>query len=166
MNRHRFTQKWDGPLDEEGRPHGQVSMSCGQAIDFCLVLPWLRLNIKIIAFRCRNRSCMDTACGTQPRLHRSHRCTAAHALKPRLAVQGTMTYPPPPPKEDKEDEGDEEKPVDVFTGTMVHGVRQGKGKYTWASGAVFEGEYVEGSKQCEQGTMIYLDKGRYEGAHT
>jgi hypothetical protein len=48
------------------------------------------------------------------------------------------------------------------TGAMVHGKREGKGKYTWSSGASYEGEYAAGLKQGT-GTMVFPDKGKYEG---
>lgn len=46
---------------------------------------------------------------------------------------------------------------------MVHGKREGKGKYTWSSGASYEGEYAAGLKQGT-GAMVFPDKGKYEGA--
>ncbi|PNW87874.1 hypothetical protein CHLRE_01g005450v5 [Chlamydomonas reinhardtii] len=72
---------------------------------------------------------------------------------------GKMEYPPPPMGEDDE----EEKPGDKFEGTMEHGVRTGKGTYTWGvSGAVYTGDYVNGKKHGK-GKMVYPDKGVYEG---
>lgn len=87
-------QVWEGPVDEEGRPHGTGIMKY-----------------------------------------------AAHLAE----------------------EDEEEKPGDVYAGCMEHGVRTGRAKYTWtALGAVYDGDYV-GAKKHGTGTMIYPDKGRYEG---
>jgi hypothetical protein len=73
--------------------------------------------------------------------------------------KGVLTYPPAPVGEDEE-----EKPGDRFEGCMVHGKRQGPGKYTWgALGSWFEGEYADNVKQG-QGVLVAPDKGRYEGA--
>lgn len=48
-------------------------------------------------------------------------------------------------------------------GTMEHGVRHGRGKYTFgASGAAFEGQYVNGQKQGH-GIMKFPDGSKYEG---
>ena len=72
-----------------------------------------------------------------------------------------MAYPPPPMGEDDE----EEKPGDKFEGTMEHGVRQGKGTYTWSNGAVFTGEYVD-NKKHGKGKLAFPDKGVYDGGYT
>ena len=42
-------------------------------------------------------------------------------------------------------------------------LRHGTGKYTFASGVVYEGDYVEGKKQGA-GVMTFPDGGKYEGA--
>ena len=42
-------------------------------------------------------------------------------------------------------------------------LRHGTGKYTFASGVVFEGDYVEGKKRGA-GVMTFPDGGKYEGA--
>ncbi|KAG2485636.1 hypothetical protein HYH03_015696 [Edaphochlamys debaryana] len=60
------------------------------------------------------------------------------------------------------EDDDEEKPPDVYEGTMEHGVRQGKGTYTWSNGSTYTGEYKEG-KKSGQGKMKFPDKGVYEG---
>lgn len=44
----------------------------------------------------------------------------------------------------------------------ANGRRHGRGKYTFANGAFYEGEYADNVKQG-QGVMEYPDKGRYEG---
>ncbi|GLC42459.1 hypothetical protein PLESTF_000814700 [Pleodorina starrii] len=72
--------------------------------------------------------------------------------------QGKMEYPPPPMDEEDEDE----KPGDKFEGTMIHGVRQGKGTYTWSNGAIYTGEYVD-NKKHGKGKMVFPDKGVYDG---
>jgi hypothetical protein len=69
-----------------------------------------------------------------------------------------MAYPPPPPGEDEE-----EKPGDSYTGTLVAGVRSGRGKYTWSNGNVYEGGYQAGLKHG-QGVMKFADGSKYEGA--
>ncbi len=75
--------------------------------------------------------------------------------------KGVMKYPAPPAGEDEEGE---EKPGDVFEGIMVNGKRDGRGKYTWSSGAVFEGVYVEGKKHGK-GKLTLPDKSVYEGRY-
>ena len=66
--------------------------------------------------------------------------------------EGTMTYPGE----------DSEAPADVFVGTLAAGLREGKGKYTFASGASFDGEYAANKRQG-MGTMLYADGGKYAG---
>jgi hypothetical protein len=60
------------------------------------------------------------------------------------------------------EEDEDEKPGDTYVGYMSHGKREGVGKYTWSSGAVFEGTYLNNKKQG-QGVMLFPDKGNYEG---
>ena len=57
---------------------------------------------------------------------------------------------------------DAEAPADVFVGTLAAGLREGKGKYTFASGASFDGEYAANQRQG-MGTMLYADGGKYAG---
>ncbi|GBF91518.1 hypothetical protein Rsub_04258 [Raphidocelis subcapitata] len=74
---------------------------------------------------------------------------------------GKMTYPPPPPPEGEEEM--EEKPGDTYTGGMQHGVRHGRGRYTFGGGpAAYEGEYVEGRREG-RGVMRFPDGGSYDG---
>ena len=101
-----------------------------------------------------------------------------------LPQQGTLTYPPPPqPAADPADGAEAaEEPLEVqgavFTGELVHGVREGRGRYTWphaaaaegtepglacATGGCYEGEYAAGARQGK-GSMTYPGGGRYEGA--
>ncbi len=60
------------------------------------------------------------------------------------------------------EDDEEEKPGDKFEGTMEHGVREGKGTYTWSNGAVFSGDYVDNKKQGK-GRFAFPDKGVYDG---
>mmetsp|Transcript_25910 Transcript_25910/g.31449 ORF Transcript_25910/g.31449 Transcript_25910/m.31449 type:complete len:211 (+) Transcript_25910:102-734(+) len=89
------------------------------------------------------------------------------------------TIPPEPeegeePAEPEEGERDEEG-VPIGTGCMTYpdgatfvgtlaagGKRTGKGKYTFANGAVFEGDYVDNVK-TGSGTMTYPDGSSYTG---
>lgn len=71
-----------------------------------------------------------------------------------------MTYPPPAALEDEE-----EQPGDTFIGHMDHGKRHGQGKYTWASGAFYEGSYANNKKQGH-GLMTFPDKSKYEGMYS
>ena len=98
--------------------------------------------------------------------------------------QGTLTYPPPlQPAADPADGAEAaEEPLEVqgavFTGELVHGVREGHGRYTWphaaaaegtepglagAIGGCYEGGYAAGARQGT-GSMTYPGGGRYEGA--
>lgn len=52
---------------------------------------------------------------------------------------------------------------DVYEGPLVHGLRCGHGRYTWACGAVYLGEYVDNVRQG-RGKMAYPDGSTYEGA--
>jgi hypothetical protein len=46
---------------------------------------------------------------------------------------------------------------------MEHGVRHGRGKYTFgASGAVYEGDYASGQRHG-RGAMKFPDGSKYEG---
>lgn len=72
-----------------------------------------------------------------------------------------MKYPPPPLGEDEDE--DEERQGDSYSGPMSHGKRHGKATYTWANGAVFDGEYKD-NKKDGKGKMTFADKGVYEGA--
>jgi len=56
---------------------------------------------------------------------------------------------------------------DLFEGTWVNGVRQGRGKYTFLNkykdgSAYYEGDYVDNQKQGK-GVFVYPDGGVYEG---
>lgn len=141
-----YLQVWEGPLDEDGKPHGLVSGGAG------------------LGRGCKGDTHL-TLLSVQhsPRCHGTRRNAGGPWLnrtcKPLSGVQGKMEYPPPPMGEDDE----EEKPGDKFEGTMEHGVRTGKGTYTWGvSGAVYTGDYVNGKKHGK-GKMVYPDKGVYEG---
>ncbi len=68
-----------------------------------------------------------------------------------------MKYPPPPAGEDEE-----EKPGDMYEGSMVAGKREGQGKYTWSNGAVYEGTYVDNKKQGK-GKLMLPDKSVFDG---
>lgn len=72
--------------------------------------------------------------------------------------QGVLQFPPPP----KKDEEEEEKPGDKFEGTLQHGLRDGRGRYTWSNGSVYDGDYRAGARHG-QGRMVFPDKGEYEG---
>ena len=102
--------------------------------------------------------------------------------------QGTLTYPPTP-RPAGDSAAEEEAPEDsqsragaTYTGELVHGMREGRGKYTWpparAAGpdagacepdassdpaACYEGGYVAGVRQGK-GAMTYPGGARYEGA--
>ncbi len=73
-------------------------------------------------------------------------------------MQGVLQFPPPP----KKDEEEEEKPGDKFEGTLQHGLRDGRGRYTWSNGSVYDGDYRAGARHG-QGRMVFPDKGEYEG---
>ena len=98
----------------------------------------------------------------------SWRCTRFHAgiaaqlqtqsLYSHFLLQGILTYPAPAKKEEEE----EEKPGDRFEGSLVHGQRQGKGKYTWSNGCYYTGEY-DNHMRHGHGTLIMPDKSKYEG---
>ena len=75
-----------------------------------------------------------------------------------ILMQGVLQFPPPP----KKDEEEEEKPGDKFEGTLQHGLREGRGKYTWSNGSFYDGEYRSGARHG-QGRMVFPDKGEYEG---
>jgi hypothetical protein len=98
--------------------------------------------------------------------------------------QGVLTYPPPPRAlaDDEEAEDAAGAQGACYAGELVHGVRQGRGRYTWPPGAppapgarpaapggaaaacaCYEGCYAAGLREG-QGTMTYPDGGRYEGA--
>ncbi|KAL3140637.1 hypothetical protein ABBQ32_005204 [Trebouxia sp. C0010 RCD-2024] len=72
--------------------------------------------------------------------------------------QGTLTYPAPA----KKDEEEEAKPGDKFEGNLIHGQREGKGKYTWSNGCYYDGDYKNHMRHGN-GTLTLPDKGRYEG---
>lgn len=76
----------------------------------------------------------------------------------QLVLQGTLTYPAPA----KKDEEQEEKPGDKFEGNLVHGQREGKGKYTWSNGCYYDGVY-QNHLRHGSGILTMPDKGRYEG---
>lgn len=67
-------------------------------------------------------------------------------------MQGVLTYPAPP----QEDDDSEEKQPETYAGTMVEGVRMGKGKYTWPDSSSYEGEYQGGSRHGK-GTMKFAN---------
>lgn len=50
----------------------------------------------------------------------------------------------------------------MFSGSMVHGKRQGTGTYTWTNGAKYEGMYVDNKKEGA-GVMKFPDGSSYEG---
>lgn len=106
----------------------------------------------------------------------------------RLLNQGTLTYPPTPrPASDpatgeEAAEDDQSRTGATYIGELVHGVREGHGKYVWppvraagpaagagepdassVPGACYEGGYVAGARHG-QGTMTYPGSARYEGA--
>ena len=45
----------------------------------------------------------------------------------------------------------DDAPTDVYDGEMLAGKRQGKGQYTFANGAYYEGDWVD-NKKHGQGT--------------
>lgn len=51
---------------------------------------------------------------------------------------------------------------DVFEGCMEHGMRQGKGTYTWPNGMTYEGEYRDGIKDGN-GVLMLPSGERYNG---
>lgn len=77
---------------------------------------------------------------------------------PLVPLQGTVTYPAPA----KKDEEEEEKPGDKFEGSLVHGQREGKGKYTWSNGCCYAGEYKNNVRH-RQGSLTMPDNSKYEG---
>ena len=102
--------------------------------------------------------------------------------------QGTLTYPPIPrptrslTAEDEGAEDDQSRAGATYIGELVHGVREGHGKYVWppvcaagpdagagepdassVPGACYEGGYVAGARHGK-GTMTYPGGARYEGA--
>ena len=104
------------------------------------------------------------------------------------STQGSLTYPPTPrpagdpAAEDEAPEDDQHRAGAVYTGELVHGVREGRGKYTWppvhaaghgagsgepdassVPGACYEGGYMAGVRQGK-GAMTYPGGTRYEGA--
>lgn len=106
----------------------------------------------------------------------------------RNLTQGTLTYPPTPrpasdpAAEEEAAEDDQIRTGATYTGELVHGVREGHGKYAWppvhaagpdagagepdagsVPGACYEGGYVAGARHGK-GTMTYPGGARYEGA--
>lgn len=49
-----------------------------------------------------------------------------------------------------------------YEGSFYRGLKQGHGKFTWSSGAVYVGEWVMG-RMDGTGTYIWPDDRRYEG---
>lgn len=147
MQRRPRPQVWEGPLDDDGLPHGQVP-SCGRR-------PLLhgRQGLAAAAEAGARRSVCS--CG-RPRVP----VPAGAVSVPLLPPQGKMTYPPPPVTE----EGEEERPGDSYTGSMQHGVRHGRGRYAFGGGpAVYEGDYFEWRREG-RGTMRFPDGSSYDGA--
>ena len=72
-----------------------------------------------------------------------------------------MTYPAPARK----DEEEEEKPGDSFEGNLVHGHREGKGRYTWSNKCYYAGEYKNHMRHGH-GTLTMPDKSKYEGQYS
>lgn len=68
---------------------------------------------------------------------------------------GTMLYVP-------SGDDEEEESRDTFEGSFEHGMKSGKGVYTFASGAKYEGEYAE-DKKAGYGVFTYPDGSKYEG---
>mgnify|MGYP000167501590 CR=1 FL=1 len=62
------------------------------------------------------------------------------------------------------EEGDETEDGmhDVYEGRMEHGMREGKGTYTWKNGSTFTGNYRQNLKSGE-GAMTLPDGSKYEG---
>jgi len=52
---------------------------------------------------------------------------------------------------------------DVYEGELRHGIRSGRGTYTWGLGGYYEGEWKDG-KMHGQGTRVWQDGSRYVGA--
>ena len=105
-----------------------------------------------------------------------------------ISNQGTLTYAPTPrpasdPAAEEEAAGDDQNRTGAtYVGELVHGVREGHGKYVWPPvraagpdagagepdassipGACYEGGYVAGARHGK-GTMTYPGGARYEGA--
>lgn len=89
-------------------------------------------------------------CITRPHAHSS-------TLSASAPLQGTLTYPPPTQEEDED-----EKPGDVYVGSLVEGVREGRGKYTWSNGCYHEGDYATGQKSGA-GVLTFPQGGKYTG---
>ncbi|KAH3714408.1 hypothetical protein Pelo_19082 [Pelomyxa schiedti] len=53
-------------------------------------------------------------------------------------------------------------PLDNYDGQWFQGVKEGRGKYTWADGTTYDGQWAKGEKEG-WGVLAKPNGGRYEG---
>lgn len=73
-----------------------------------------------------------------------------------------MQYPSKAVNSEEDDPEAGEKKGDTYEGHMEHGLRSGRGIYTWQGQTKYNGDYLNNNRNG-QGTITYPDGSSYEG---